>query len=986
VEPLRRWAARRLATLAALFALLATARAQAAGSNAEPWQTLTTEHFEVHFAERLAPLAPGVAEMAEQAWHLLTPWLGHAPPGRTHVVIDDSGDSANGFAFVVPRETMHVNAVPPELDGVLGHADNWMWNLIVHEFTHVVQIGTISGIPELANIPFGRRFAPNQNLPRWFLEGLATYAESVHTGTGRVHATLFRTMRDQAFVGGVAPTLGQLSGLPDHWPGATGWYLFGGFFVADIAERRGSDALAAYFADYGDDVLPYGVNRTAREHLGAGIDVMWSDWTRAAADEAQRRARLRAEAGLTPTRAVTRRGWNSRAVIALRSGLAAWIRSDAAGPARIEWFDATGAQNERIVDGVVDLAPGPGAEEVLASVVTPSWRGTSYRDLWRIDLRTGRHTRVTTDARLREPDLAPDGRRALAAAVRDGRTDLVEVDLASGHVRPICRGPAWSRFAMPTYLDDTSAIAVLQAEGDGTRLVRVDLSSGEVSPLTDGTDTVLDPHAVGDGSIIFVSDRTGAFEVHRLELSTGVTTRLTRTAGALFSPTVAKESGRWDNPFAFAPSLYPGGPSDADQGFLFASSYGPNGYDIVAMPWAPGSTVGDAPFERREQVPVIARVALPEPLDPDASRYGAWRLLTPATWGVYGSRQGGTLSTGAQVVGGDPGGRSAYALSAEWSPALGEAFGSLGVATSRFDLDLSANVFRNAYVRAGARIIGRRDQPFVEEAFGGSISTAISLPGLRTAQALGAVFEARWVDALDQRPPDFDPSDPPPRLPEFGPLHAVGLGYAWNRTRAYADSISTEQGAAVNVSTRLRGPWTGSFARTWELGAGVRGFVPMPWERQVLALRAFAGAGGSDFDRRTLYSLGGPDAQDPFVAWYAGLGASSAHVRGQPPAARSGDAFYLANLEYRFPIVRLDAGIDTLPLYLGRLSGALFADVGDARQQPGGFGTPMGGIGAELRLGTLIGYFAGASFRGGAAWGLGAPGGWDLYLLYGSAW
>jgi hypothetical protein len=46
----------------------------------------------------------------------------------------------------------------------------------------------------------------------------------------------------------------------------------------------------------------------------------------------------------------------------------------------------------------------------------------------------------------------------------------------------------------------------------------------------------------------------------------------------------------------------------------------------------------------------------------------------------------------------------------------------------------------------------------------------------------------------------------------------------------------------------------------------------------------------------------------------------------------------------------------------------------------------MGGIGAELRLGTLIGYFAGASFRGGAAWGLGAPGGWDLYLLYGSAW
>ena len=46
--------------------------------------------------------------------------------------------------------------------------------------------------------------------------------------------------------------------------------------------------------------------------------------------------------------------------------------------------------------------------------------------------------------------------------------------------------------------------------------------------------------------------------------------------------------------------------------------------------------------------------------------------------------------------------------------------------------------------------------------------------------------------------------------------------------------------------------------------------------------------------------------------------------------AQFGDQFHVVNAEYRFPIMWIERGVDTFPLYLRRLHGNLFVDYGGA--------------------------------------------------------
>ena len=52
-----------------------------------------------------------------------------------------------------------------------------------------------------------------------------------------------------------------------------------------------------------------------------------------------------------------------------------------------------------------------------------------YSDLYALDRATGDVTRLTTEARLLDPDLSPDGKTLVCARTAPGRRDLVLVSL-----------------------------------------------------------------------------------------------------------------------------------------------------------------------------------------------------------------------------------------------------------------------------------------------------------------------------------------------------------------------------------------------------------------------------------------------------------------------------------------------------------------------------------------------------------------------------
>ena len=76
----------------------------------------------------------------------------------------------------------------------------------------------------------------------------------------------------------------------------------------------------------------------------------------------------------------------------------------------------------------------------------------------------------------------------------------------------------------------------------------------------------------------------------------------------------------------------------------------------------------------------------------------------------------------------------------------------------------------------------------------------------------------------------------------------------------------------------------------------------------------------------------------------------------------------VANLDYRFPIGRIQRGAGTLPVFLRTIHGAVFADVGHAWERDFRSADLRRSFGAELSFDVVLGYAFPITFTTGAAW------------------
>jgi hypothetical protein len=108
-------------------------------------------------------------------------------------------------------------------------------------------------------------------------------------------------------------------------------------------------------------------------------------------------------------------------------------------------------------------------------------------------------------------------------------------------------------------------------------------------------------------------------------------------------------------------------------------------------------------------------------------------------------------------------------------------------------------------------------------------------------------------------------------------------------------------------------------------------------------------------------------------------------LRGYKPDARVGSQFQLANVEYRFPIVQTQRGLSTFPLFVQRLWGNVFADVGNASFGRFNVDNLAVGAGAEVLIDLVVGFVVPLTVRTGYAHGFMSDGDDQFYALLGNA-
>jgi hypothetical protein len=966
---------RYLLLIAALGLVLfgAATAARAASDPARVWVTLTTEHFAVTTYDDGVPLARRAAALAEEAWELLTPVLGWTPEERVQIVLVDEFDSANGFAGASPYNAVVLWAFPPEMDSSLGDYDDWLRVLVFHELTHVFHLDNATGLPRLINRVFGKTFKPNEALPRWFTEGLATWVESTFTQGGRVGSSRFEMIIRTAALADALPSLAQLTGDPLFLPRGTAWYLYGGYLFDWIDRHAGRDAIRRLLHAYGRRVIPYAINTLARRTTGKAMVT----WHRELLDDMRRRAVETRDAldavGRIEGTARTRGGEDKRHPRFTHDGrhllyvegsghrASRLVMAPADDPAAVQTITRCDGGCERYTIARDDSS-------VILSTSRPYRHVHAYGDLVRVPLRPGRRAddsgRLTHGARAHDPALAPDGRLVWFVRSRWDRTWLEGADPHSGETLARWDPPPGARIDAPQPHPDGRRLFASMHHGGNRDLIEIDLRDNRWRRLTFGRALELHPTLTVDGRwLVYSSDATGIYDIYALDVSgdpgrAGVAVRLTRVLTGAFEPAVS-----------------PDGRTLVYSGWTYA------GDELYTLPFSPESAerVG-APDPREAMAPTSAPptpTSGPHPYDPVST-------TLPRSWlPTFALGSAGLGNVGLTLAGSDVTGRYAASLSGVWDFERSDFDAAAGVTLGFGYPDISLQLGR--YAGRGTTFIADAYEPYTEEVLFAALDASVALPSPFVPMRFGLGYTVDIARGTETGPRIHSPDEAVPRLPREGLSTALTLTWSFSDAESYPFSVSTARGIQGSMSLRLRHPALGSHATTYLVRGQLRGWFPIVRRLDHIGtIQLRSGFTGGDPAASGAFGIGGVPRQDILQDIIDGSQAGAVWLRGFRADAFRGTTFLLATTEYRLPLLRLRGGADTLPIFFRDLSFAVFSDAGLVTSDPlgrGRFDDLHVSLGAELRLGADLFFGLPLHFRLGYAHGFGDAGIDHVYLL-----
>ena len=881
------------------------------------WLTLETAHFRVHVRAETRALGLEAARDAETAYAALAAWL--PPPGRRiEVIIGDNADYTNGFATEYPVPTAFVLAAPPVGDIELGNYDTWLHVGLAHELTHVFELDLARGWWRLARAVFGRMpgLFPNLYAPDWLIEGLAVDYESGVTGRGRAEGTFHR-----AIVGAQVAELGALPidaaiGAGPRWPDGYRPYAFGSQFLEWATSRYGDSTVPRLVRETARRPIPYlWLSGALRPVAGLSLIEAWRSWQDALVAAAARDAGppggggggaplLRGLREAVPPRVspdgreilfADDRGRDTPRLAAL-----------ARGSGRVRWLAR--------LNGAPALAYDTAGGVVLSQLdYTDPY--TPLSDLWEVSA-AGTERRRTRGARLRDPDVAPDG-AIVATRLGGGRSDLVVDDSA---IRPLAPDEPGVDWAQPRFAPDGRTIAAVRQRDGWPQIVLLDRSGRLLRQVTDDSALSRTPAFSPDGGWLFwSSDRSGSAQVYATRPGDG--------AGRLWL--VTRE------PFA---AYAPAPASDS----VFYLAYHHDGFSLAAVAFdtAQWRAVSGTPPERATPAPPAATApaaaATPSGAVVVAEHpYHAFPSLLPQYWLPIGQSGGGAGSFGVLTSGQDVLGRHLYGATVSVGTGLeaGTWSASAGYVYTRLVPWLVEASYSRSQLLVDTAALAPLACCRTDET--ANVSLVWRNVRWRTQLAASAGAEYEGTGAVRRAGP----------VAAFSAAHVTQPDFA----------ISPQTGWKFSATARER--WrTDTTLEYHEARLAVTGYRALPlvgFAHAVLAVRGSAGIlGGTE---RVVYGVGGIPESSVQLAPGLSLGGSvrTFPVRGYGTDALLGRSAAAASVELRLPLALVGRGLGLLPVYLDRMSLALFADAG-AAWFPKGFTTRLpssatiGGVGAEL--------------------------------------
>lgn len=950
--------------LAVVIVFLASPALAASFNPGVDWRTLEGPHFRVHFPERIRENAQRAAAILEEIYPKVTEEWDWRPWGKTEVVLTDSTDESNGMTSVLPYNWMLIYVAPPDPDSSLAHYDNWLRELLIHEFTHLVQIDAVGGSWWPLRFLMGKTVSPSGMNPMWLREGVAQYGETDFTAGGRGRGSYSEMVVRTAVIEDAFPAIDQADGQGWKWPSYKGAYIYGIKFVQWLVEQYGEEKFMQLDRRIRSSILIGMLNHDARNVYGKTMYELWREWRQDLNDRyAKKLAELEQQGITQPAEVIVptkRDGQYSDPALSPDGTMLVYTATSPHGKAQVRLLNLQTGEESVLKEGqtAVQFSWSPDGQRIAWSSMGSYKTYNRFYDLWvydfSIEKERKRAKKLTSGARARDPEFDRSGVNLFFVAGDKGTDALKRIDVESKEITVLTKDvPPHQQFANPRISPDGASLALSVWKPDeGYRVWIYTVDGMPVRRLTADKGIAVEarPAWSGDGRFVtFSSDQSGIANLFRAPREGGRVQQLTNVVSGVFQPQPTSDTSvvaqyytskgfviaRFDvSPPQFgAPAK--GGKAAKGKGVAVAEGRegdGALGQSEPASSAEPALPLDPELFKERPYVSFGKSLFLPRFILPNVAYANDTLFASLSTGGTDVLRWQNWLASGTYRTDANFFGFHFRYWYSRYRP-------TFGVSVNRYAVDFSQYRFSDRPNEI-VHLFEKRQ----------GVSPFVIIPIQNHGVSLAYYYE-------DHQPlTSLTPAEE--SIFNFGKFAGFRAEYFYGDAEKYPASISKENGRNIRLTGTVSNSVFGAGEGNEQIIAAGdwREFIRL-YRHHVLALRASGGTTWGDKMAQGTFGVGGAIGEGAF-----GGGGSFNYfpLRGLPVSAFAGNSAMVLSAEYRLPLFSPQRGLGTTPFFLKNISAAFFADYGNAWTGD----IPMSkllddfllGVGAELRGDFVIGH------------------------------